>query len=103
MPTDLVLLIVTAVLAVMAFVAAVVAVRAARRSARVVPDATSAWKPEMAPQAMVMKQKGNSGPGMIGPPPLTYSVMAGSCSTGLTITMPSTSSVMVPIFMNELR
>ena len=40
----------------------------------VVPEATSAWKPEIAPQAMVMKQNGKSGPGMIGPPPLMYSV-----------------------------
>ena len=31
--------------------------------------AISAWKPEIAPQAMVMKTNGNSGPGMIGPPP----------------------------------
>ena len=69
----------------------------------VVPEAMSAWNPEMAPQAMVMKQNGNSGPGMIGPPPLMYSVSGGICSTGLTTTMPTTSSAMVPIFMNELR
>ena len=35
----------------------------------VVPELMSAWKPEMAPHAMVMKQNGNSGPGMMGPPP----------------------------------
>ena len=35
----------------------------------VVPEPISAWKPEIAPQAMVMKTNGNSGPGMIGPPP----------------------------------
>ena len=43
----------------------------------VVPELMSAWKPEMAPQAMVMKQNGKSGPGMIGPPPFTYSDSAG--------------------------
>ena len=35
----------------------------------VVPERISAWKPEIAPHAMVMNAKGKSGPGMIGPPP----------------------------------
>ena len=35
----------------------------------VVPEAISAWKPEIAPQAIVMKTNGKSGPGTIGPPP----------------------------------
>ena len=69
----------------------------------VVPELMRAWKPEMAPQAMVMKQKGKSGPGMIGPPPDTYWVKAGILSSGFTIMTPAASSTMVPIFVNELR
>ena len=30
-----------------------------------------AWNPDSAPQAMVIKTKGKTAPGMIGPPPLT--------------------------------
>src|SRR2546427_653405 len=37
----------------------------------------SEWKPEMAPQAMVMKQKGNTLPAKIGPVPSTKRVTAG--------------------------
>ena len=48
----------------------------------VVPDAISAWKPEIAPQAMVMKAKGKSGPGMIGPPPPVNWLNAGIFSSG---------------------
>ena len=69
----------------------------------VVPELMRAWKPEMAPQAMVTKQKGNSGPGMIGPPPPANSVKAGIFSSGLTIITPKASSRMVPILVNELR
>ena len=54
----------------------------------VVPDAISAWKPEIAPQAMVMKTNGNSGPGMIGPPPPMNCENAGICSIGLTMITP---------------
>ena len=39
----------------------------------------------MAPQAMVMKAKGNRPPGMIGPPPPVYCVNAGICSEGFTM------------------
>ena len=35
----------------------------------VVPDATREWKPEIAPQAMVMNTNGYSLPGTMGPPP----------------------------------
>ena len=38
----------------------------------VVPDATRAWNPEIAPQAIVTNRKGKSFPGMIGPPPSMY-------------------------------
>ena len=69
----------------------------------VVPELMSAWNPEMAPQAMVMKQNGKSGPGMIGPPPETYSVNAGIWRFGFTIITPAASRKMVPILVNELR
>ena len=35
----------------------------------VVPDETSEWKPETAPQAMVMNRKGNNWPLNTGPVP----------------------------------
>jgi hypothetical protein len=35
----------------------------------VVPVETSAWNPEIAPHAIVMKTNGKSAPGMTGPPP----------------------------------
>ena len=69
----------------------------------VVPDATSAWKPEIAPQAMVMKTNGKSGPGTIGPPPPTNCENAGIWRAGFTTMTPTTSSAIVPIFMYELR
>ncbi len=69
----------------------------------VVPDAIRPWKPEIAPQAMVMNTNGKSGPGMIGPPPPAYCVTAGIWSVGLTMMTPITSSAIVPIFMNVLR
>ncbi len=64
----------------------------------VVPLATSAWNPLMAPQAMVMKTKGKSGPLMIGPPPWMYCVTLGIWMAGFTMTTPSTRTRMVPIF-----
>ncbi len=69
----------------------------------VVPELIRPWKPEMAPHAMVMKQKGKSGPGMIGPPPPTNSVSAGIWNCGFTMMTPNASRTMVPIFVNELR
>ncbi len=57
----------------------------------------------MAPHAMVMNANGNTGPGMIGPPPPTNWLKAGIFSSGLTITTATTRTAMVPIFMNELR
>ncbi len=56
-----------------------------------------AWKPEMAPQAMVMKMNGNTGPGITGPPPPANCVTAGMSSSGRTNTMPPASMAMVPI------
>ena len=69
----------------------------------VVPELIRAWKPEMAPQAIVMKQNGNRGPGKIGPPPFAYSVSAGILNSGFTQITPSASRKMVPILVNELR
>ena len=39
----------------------------------VVPEETSEWKPEMAAQAMVMKQNGKTGPANTGPVPYNVS------------------------------
>ncbi len=68
-----------------------------------VPDETSAWKPLIAPQAIVMKQKGNSLPANTGPVPSMKRVTAGSLSGGSTRTMPMASSSTVPIFMKVDR
>ncbi|MNJ03288.1 hypothetical protein D3C73_1635500 [compost metagenome] len=43
----------------------------------VVPEEISAWKPETAPQAMVMNRKGNRLPDQTGPEPSMNLVMAG--------------------------
>ena len=63
----------------------------------VVPDEISAWKPDTAPQAMVMNRKGNSEPAQAGPVPSMNLVTDGICRCGATNTMPSASAAMVPI------
>ena len=69
-----------------------------------VPDAISAWKPDSAPQAMVMNRNGNSDPAKAGPLPLDANdVTAGIFSTGRAMRMPTASSAMVPTFMNVDR
>src|SRR5881227_436010 len=45
----------------------------------VVPDEMREWNPEMAPQAIVMKQNGKILPAKIGPVPSVKRVKAGSC------------------------
>ena len=55
----------------------------------VMPLEIRLWKPLTAPQAMVMKQKGNSLPGTTSPPPFTNSEMAGIFNTGSTTTVPT--------------
>ena len=55
----------------------------------VVPDAIRAWKPETAPQAMVMNRKGNSAPLNTGPVPSMNWVTAGILRSGLTMAMPT--------------
>ena len=63
----------------------------------VVPEEISAWKPETAPQAMVMNRNGNSAPEKTGPVPSMKLVTAGICRSGRTMTMPTASATMVPI------
>ena len=48
----------------------------------VVPLATNAWKPEIAPQAMVMKQNGQIVPPKSGPVPFASTVTAGVAARG---------------------
>ncbi len=69
-----------------------------------VPDEISEWKPESAPQAMVMNRNGNSEPANTGPVPLAANDdTAGASMTGRAITMPTASNAMVPTFMNVDR
>ena len=58
----------------------------------VVPLDTSAWKPEIAPQAMVMNTNGNSSPPKIGPVPSMNCVIAGMWISGRMITIAIASS-----------
>ena len=46
-----------------------------------VPEEMSAWNPDTAPQAMVMKQNGNTGPANTGPEPSMKRVTAGIFTT----------------------
>ena len=70
----------------------------------VVPDAISAWNPDRAPQAIVMKTNGNSEPAKTGPvPSRAKSVTASFCSIGRASKSPKASSAIVPIFMNVDR
>ena len=70
----------------------------------VVPEATSEWKPESAPQAIVMKTNGNSAPAKTGPSPLEANfVTASFFITGSVTRMPIASSMIVPIFMKVER
>ena len=69
----------------------------------VVPDDTSAWKPEMAPHMIVMKTNGKTLPGTMGPPPPAKVVSAGILSSGLTTMVPMISAAMVPIFRYDER
>ena len=69
----------------------------------VVPLEMSEWKPEIAAHAIVMKQKGNTGPANTGPLPSMNFVSAGIFSTGASTTTATPSAATVPIFMNVLR
>ncbi len=68
-----------------------------------VPEATSAWNPEIAPHMMVMKTKGKTLPGTMGPPPAANSVNGGMRRAGLTISVPRTSAATVPILRYDDR
>ena len=69
----------------------------------VVPEAMRAWKPETAPQAMVMKQKGNTLPAKTGPVPSTKRVRGGMRMAGRTSRMPEARARIAPTLMNALR
>jgi hypothetical protein len=69
----------------------------------VVPELIREWKPDMAPQAIVMKRYGNSVPGITGPPPYTKGVNAGILSVGATMMIPAASMATTPSFIIELR
>lgn len=69
----------------------------------VVPDATNAWKPEIAPQAIVIEMKGQTGPAKIGPSPLTNSVRAGISMAEFIINTPIINAINTPIFMKLLK
>ena len=69
----------------------------------VVPDEISAWKPDTAPQAMVMNRNGNRLPDQTGPLPSMKRVSAGICRSGIANTIATASSAMVPIFRNVDR
>ena len=70
----------------------------------VVPEAISEWKPERAPQAIVMNTNGNSLPANTGPvPSIAKSVTAWFSSVGAATSRPTASSTITPTFMNVER
>jgi hypothetical protein len=69
----------------------------------VVPELTSEWKPEIAPQAIVIKRYGNNVPGIIGPPPSVKTVNAGILRFGATTMIPTASIPTTDIFIIELK
>ena len=69
-----------------------------------VPEEINEWKPDSAPQAMVMNRNGNSEPANTGPVPDSANFdSAGADITGRASRMPTASSAMVPTFMNVDR
>src|SRR5438034_940917 len=70
----------------------------------VVPDATSEWKPEIAPHAIVMNANGNSFPANTGPSPsVANGVSAGMRSGGRITRIAIASTRIVVIFRNVER
>ena len=69
----------------------------------VVPEEISAWKPEMAPQAMVMNTNGNNVPAKTRPVPSMNFVIFGMCNSGATQMTATAKTATVPIFMKVLR
>ena len=68
-----------------------------------VPEEMRAWKPEMAPQAMVMKQKGKIFPANTGPLPSMKLVSGGMWISGRTMRMPTAIAKIAPTFTNADR
>jgi hypothetical protein len=69
-----------------------------------VPEEISEWKPDSAPQAIVMKANGKSAPAKTGPAPVRANSVSGAFwSRGSTTRMPTASRTIVPIFMNVDR
>ena len=66
----------------------------------VVPEEIREWKPDTAPQAMVMNRNGNKVPDQTGPVPSMNLVTAGILSSGATKKIPSAKHAMAPIFKN---
>ncbi len=69
----------------------------------VVPLETSAWNPEIAPQAIVMNTNGNTLPVNSGPVPSTNCVMAGILICGCMSRIAMASRNTVPSFRNVER
>ena len=67
-----------------------------RSSFGVVPLEISEWKPEIAPQAIVMNTKGKREPAKIGPDPSTKRVSAGMRRSGRKSRIATASSATVP-------
>ena len=57
------------------------------------------WKPEIAPQAIVMNTNGITEPLITGPPPHKNGEVAGMRISGATIIIPSAKAKIVPIFI----
>ena len=68
-----------------------------------VPDAISEWKPEIAPQATVMKAKGKTLPPKTGPAAVDELRQRRHQGGGCIATIPIASATMVPILMNAER
>jgi hypothetical protein len=70
----------------------------------VVPEAMREWKPDSAPQAIVMNTNGKREPANTGPFPLmAKSVIASARRTGAVTTTATASNAMTPTFMNVDR
>ena len=70
----------------------------------VVPEAIREWKPDNAPQAIVMNTKGKREPANTGPFPFrAKSVIASACRTGAVNTTATASNAITPTFMNVDR
>jgi len=65
----------------------------------VVPEDINAWKPDIAPHAMVMNIKGKSFPGITGPPPSIKFRQGRICRFGAIKITPTASNRIVPIFI----